>query len=308
MGFATTFRFGYPFFLEPNVDEILWRTHVKDNFSVDYGQPHFKFGGDWLHTLNDQVFRGFFTGRYIFDSVTGFLRYASPAAPGGFGPNTVGCSNGTFVTAPATLSRRRDHWWSAAALFAGRRFDWSSHRRSGCFKYQERRHLAVRAGLLENLAQLHAQLWSALGSTNFPRPGRGAEPNRLRNLPERSAFSVRRHVAQSNEGVSTATRVCVGHFEERQVSVARERRSFLRAAEHALAGRFDHDQWRATADDLSEHADHLVRACRDRFGPTSSRRRQRSLPASSAQSVIRSLASAACACSVAITRIRASTP
>ncbi len=102
MGFATTFRFGNPFFLEPNVDELLWRTQVKDNFSIITGNHTIKMGGEWLHTLNDQVFRGFFTGRYIFDSVTGFLRYASPAAPGGFGPSTVGCSNGTFVTAPAT--------------------------------------------------------------------------------------------------------------------------------------------------------------------------------------------------------------
>jgi hypothetical protein len=97
---APTFRFGAPFFLEPNVDELLWRTQVKDNFSLISGNHNIKVGGEWLHTLNDQVFRGFFTGRYIFDSVTGFLRYASPAAPGGFGPNTVGCSNGTFVTAP----------------------------------------------------------------------------------------------------------------------------------------------------------------------------------------------------------------
>ena len=59
-----------------------------------------KMGGEWMHTLNDQVFRGFFTGRYLFDSVTGFLRYASPAAAGGFGPATVGCSNGSYVTAP----------------------------------------------------------------------------------------------------------------------------------------------------------------------------------------------------------------
>ncbi len=106
MGFgipgAPTFRFGNPFFLEPNVDELLWRTQLKDNFSIITGDHTIKIGGDWLHTLNDQVFRGFFTGRYIFDSVTGFLRYASPAAPGGFGPSTVGCSNGTFVTAPAT--------------------------------------------------------------------------------------------------------------------------------------------------------------------------------------------------------------
>src|SRR5262249_11299376 len=46
--------------------------------------------------------RGFFTGRYIFDSVTGFLRYASPASLGpGFGPNIKGCSNGTYVAASA---------------------------------------------------------------------------------------------------------------------------------------------------------------------------------------------------------------
>ena len=55
-----------------------------------------------MHTLNDQIFRGFFTGRYLFDSVTGFLRYASPAAPGGFGPGTVGCPNGGYATAPTT--------------------------------------------------------------------------------------------------------------------------------------------------------------------------------------------------------------
>src|SRR6266496_3985696 len=102
MGFATTFRFGHPFFLEPSIDELLWRTDAKDNFSIISGSHTIKFGWEWLHTINDQVFRGFFQGRYIFDSVTGFLRYASPAAAGGFGPNTVGCSNGTYVTAPAT--------------------------------------------------------------------------------------------------------------------------------------------------------------------------------------------------------------
>jgi hypothetical protein len=105
MGFATTFRFGAPFFLQPTVDELLWRTDAKDNFSIVSGNHTVKFGGEWLHTLNDQVFRGFFTGRYIFDSVTGFLRYASPAAAGGFGPRTLECqSTGgaiTWVTAPA---------------------------------------------------------------------------------------------------------------------------------------------------------------------------------------------------------------
>src|ERR1043165_9404165 len=85
MGFVTTFRFGAPFFLEPNVDELLWRTDAKDNFSNVSGNHNIKIGGEWLHTLNDQVFRGFFTGRYIFDSPAGFLRYASAPAANGLG-------------------------------------------------------------------------------------------------------------------------------------------------------------------------------------------------------------------------------
>ncbi len=100
MGFGPTFRFGNPFFLQPGVDELLWRAQIKDNFSIVWGRHTVKMGGEWMHTLNDQVFRGFFTGRYLFDSVTGFLRYASPAGPGGFGPRTVGCSGGIYVTAP----------------------------------------------------------------------------------------------------------------------------------------------------------------------------------------------------------------
>jgi hypothetical protein len=102
MGFGPTFRFGNPFFLQPNVDELIWRTQVRDNFSIISGAHTIKMGGEWIHTLNDQVFRGFFTGRYLFDSVAGFLRYASPAAAGGFGPKTIGCSNGSYVTAPAS--------------------------------------------------------------------------------------------------------------------------------------------------------------------------------------------------------------
>jgi hypothetical protein len=97
MGFGTTFRFGQPFFLEPAIDEIFWRTDIRDNFSVVKGKHTFKFGGEWIHSRNTQVFRGFFAGRYIFDSVAGFLHYASPASLGdGFGPNTVECSDGTF--------------------------------------------------------------------------------------------------------------------------------------------------------------------------------------------------------------------
>jgi len=102
MGFETTFRFGNPFFLGPDIDELVERVQVKNNFSIVTGKHTIKTGGEWVHTNNVQIFRGFFEGRYIFDSVTGFLRYASPAAAGGFGPFTVGCSNGAYVTAPAS--------------------------------------------------------------------------------------------------------------------------------------------------------------------------------------------------------------
>ena len=98
MGFAPTFRFGNPFFLQPAVDETFWRTQVKDNYSIIAGKHSIKFGGDWLHSNNAQVFRGFFTGRYLFDSVTGFLHYASPAGAG-TGPDSVECANGTFSNA-----------------------------------------------------------------------------------------------------------------------------------------------------------------------------------------------------------------
>jgi hypothetical protein len=104
MGFATTFRFGNPFFLQPSIDELFQRYQFKDNYSIVRGAHTIKFGGEWIRSKNAQVFRGFFTGRYIFDSVAGFLRYASPAAPGGFGPSTVACSDGSFVTAPATCA------------------------------------------------------------------------------------------------------------------------------------------------------------------------------------------------------------
>ena len=101
-GFATTFRFGNPFFLQPGVDELFQRFQIKDNFSLIAGKHNYKVGGEYIHSNNAQVFRGFFTSRYIFDSPTGFLHYASPATLGaGFGPNIAACSNGTYVAATA---------------------------------------------------------------------------------------------------------------------------------------------------------------------------------------------------------------
>ena len=98
MGFSPNFRVGQPFFIEPTVDELIYRSDIRDNFSLVKGKHTWKFGGEWIHTRNTQIFRGFFTGRYIFDSMTGFLHYASPATLGaGFGPTTAECADGTFT-------------------------------------------------------------------------------------------------------------------------------------------------------------------------------------------------------------------
>ncbi|MET0554381.1 MAG: TonB-dependent receptor, partial [Vicinamibacteria bacterium] len=45
VGFAPSFRFGNPFFLQPNVDELIWRTQLKNNFSLIKGKHTIKFGG-----------------------------------------------------------------------------------------------------------------------------------------------------------------------------------------------------------------------------------------------------------------------
>jgi hypothetical protein len=98
IGFAPSFRFGQPFFLEPGVDEVFWHTDLRDNFSLIHGAHTIKFGGEWLHSSNTQVFRGFFTGRYLFDSTVGFLHYASPSSLGvGYGPTAVECASGVFT-------------------------------------------------------------------------------------------------------------------------------------------------------------------------------------------------------------------
>jgi hypothetical protein len=98
IGFVPSFRFGQPFFLEPSVDEVFWHTDARDNFSFTRGAHTIKFGGEWLHSVNTQVFRGFFSGRYLFDGPVGFLHYASPSSLGtGFGPTTEECVSGAFT-------------------------------------------------------------------------------------------------------------------------------------------------------------------------------------------------------------------
>src|SRR5437588_5357639 len=92
------FRFGQPFFLEPTIDEIFWRTDARDNFTAIRGKHTVKFGGEWVHSNNTQVFRGFFKGLYFFDNAVGFMHYVTD------GPTVQECANGRYVVPPVTCA------------------------------------------------------------------------------------------------------------------------------------------------------------------------------------------------------------
>ena len=65
------------------------RFQVNDNVSVIRGAHNFKFGAELNRTSTTQTFVGFANGRYIFDSVQGFMNYVN------IGPKFVECSDGS---------------------------------------------------------------------------------------------------------------------------------------------------------------------------------------------------------------------
>ena len=85
------FRFGQPFFLEPTIDEVFWRTDVRDNFTVIRGKHTVKLGGEFLHSNNTQIFRGFFKGLYFFFNAVEFMHYVTN------GPTVAECASGAYV-------------------------------------------------------------------------------------------------------------------------------------------------------------------------------------------------------------------
>ena len=85
--FGGQYRFGLPFFIP--VKDHDTRFQVNDNISLIRGAHNFKFGAEINRTSTTQTFIGFANGRYIFDSVQGFMNYVN------IGPTFVECSNGT---------------------------------------------------------------------------------------------------------------------------------------------------------------------------------------------------------------------
>jgi Carboxypeptidase regulatory-like domain/TonB-dependent Receptor Plug Domain len=85
--FAGQYRFGEPFFIP--VKDHDTRVQVNDNFSIIHGAHSIKFGFEINRTSTTQTFVGFANGRYIFDSVQGFMNYVN------IGPTFVECSDGS---------------------------------------------------------------------------------------------------------------------------------------------------------------------------------------------------------------------
>src|SRR5947208_1104490 len=73
MDFANGFRFGMPFFLP--IDYYDTRIQILDNVSYARGNHFFKLGAEWNRVNSVQTFIGFANSRYIFNSVSGFLKY-----------------------------------------------------------------------------------------------------------------------------------------------------------------------------------------------------------------------------------------
>ena len=88
--FGGQYRFGEPFFIP--VKDFDTRFQVNDNLSLIRGAHNFKVGVELNRTSTTQTFLGFANGRYIFDSVQGFINYVN------IGPTFVECSNGTTNT------------------------------------------------------------------------------------------------------------------------------------------------------------------------------------------------------------------
>ncbi len=73
MDFGAGYRFGMPFFIP--IDYYDTRVQLLNNLSVARGRHLFKFGVEWNRVESVQTFIGFANGRFIFNSVRGFMNY-----------------------------------------------------------------------------------------------------------------------------------------------------------------------------------------------------------------------------------------
>ena len=106
MDFVHGYRFGMPFFIP--VEYYDARIQALDNVSVAKGDHLIKAGVEWNRVESVQTFIGFANGRYIFNSIDGFLNFVEQGngyvecADGS--TSTIGaCPDGTEITGPVLL-------------------------------------------------------------------------------------------------------------------------------------------------------------------------------------------------------------
>lgn len=106
MDFANGYRLGMPFFLPIAYYDS--RIQLLDNVSLAVGRHLFKAGVEWNRVESVQTFIGFANGRFIFNSVDGFLNYVANGS--GYRECSDGstsldgtCPPGTSVTGPVLL-------------------------------------------------------------------------------------------------------------------------------------------------------------------------------------------------------------
>ena len=107
MDFADGFRIGLPFFLpiDPAYDT---RLQLVDNWSWLSDRHLFKAGAEYNRTGVSQQFIGFANGRYVFDSVDGFINFVTQGSgyvtcSDGSDSATGTCPEGTSITGPVLL-------------------------------------------------------------------------------------------------------------------------------------------------------------------------------------------------------------
>jgi len=249
-----TFPFGQPFFMEPTIDASFLAHGYSRHLSLMSASTPGKCG-EWIHSRNTQIFRGFFTGKYIFNGPVGFLHYASPASLGnGFGPSTHECASADFstiayVTPPtpcptgtsfdggplllylqhgaATTGETNDQ--SGASDIANEDFSvfvqdsWKLRRNfTSIMVFDGKRSIfqSVHTTVQEPLIVL------LLAIPRFP--SNGTLPNQNKEIP-------------------APGRICLGHPRQRQVRSPRELGHFLCAAEHAYRSGSYHYERRTAA-------------------------------------------------------------
>jgi hypothetical protein len=106
MDFVSGYRFGMPFFIP--VEYYDTRVQLVNNVSYASGNHLFKLGAEWNRVESVQTFIGFANGRFIFNSVQGFLDYVRLGrnyvqCSGGGSSTTGACPTGQTITGPVEL-------------------------------------------------------------------------------------------------------------------------------------------------------------------------------------------------------------